>query len=81
MSCVLLDESQTTCRMGGESTGYQSRKSAKTSNMIFLCDRGQLLSMGYPRSGNHHDLNKIEDIMGEIIEILSEAEISRKGLF
>lgn len=50
--------------------------------MIFLCDnRGQMLSMGNPRSGNHHDLHEIEDIMGEIIEILSEAEISHKGLF
>ena len=82
MSCVQLDGSQTRCRMGGESTGYQSRKSAKTSNMIFLCDNdGQMLSMGNPRSGNHHDLYEIEDIMGEIIEILSEAEISHKGLF
>lgn len=82
LSCVQLDGSQTRCRMGRESTGYQSRKSAKTSNMIFLCDnRGQMLSMGNPRSGNHHDLHEIEDIMDEIIEILSEAEISHKGLF
>jgi hypothetical protein len=36
MSCVQLDGSQTRCRMGGESTGCQSRKSAKTSNMIFI---------------------------------------------
>lgn len=50
--------------------------------MIFLCDnRGQMLSMGNSRSGNHHDLHEIEDIMVEIIEILSEAEISHKGLF
>ncbi|WP_262486329.1 hypothetical protein [Flavobacterium sp. B17] len=40
--------------------------------MIFLCDnRGQMLSMGNPRSGNHHDLYEIEDIVGEIIEILN----------
>ncbi|MCJ8155646.1 hypothetical protein MKJ01_17960 [Chryseobacterium sp. SSA4.19] len=82
LSCVQLDGSQTWCRMGGESTGHQSRKSAKTSNMIFLCDnRGQMLSMGNPRSGNHHDLYEIEDVIGEIIEILSEAEISHAGLF
>ncbi len=50
--------------------------------MIFLCDnRGQMLSMGNPRSGNHHDLYEIEDVMDEIIEILSEAEISHQGLF
>ncbi|UCA61779.1 hypothetical protein KB553_09670 [Chryseobacterium rhizoplanae] len=37
--------------------------------------------MGNPRSGNHHDLYEIEDVMDEIIDILSEAEISHKGLF
>ncbi|MCQ4142455.1 hypothetical protein [Chryseobacterium sp. EO14] len=52
MSCVQLDGNQIRNRMGGESIGYQSRKSAKTRNMIFLCDnRGQMFSMG-----NHHDL-------------------------
>ncbi|MDN4013427.1 hypothetical protein QX233_13200 [Chryseobacterium gambrini] len=47
MSCVQPDGDQTHCRMGGESTGYQSRKSAKTCDMIFLCDNhGQMLSVG-----------------------------------
>ncbi|MFC7345815.1 hypothetical protein ACFQO9_03655 [Chryseobacterium zhengzhouense] len=37
--------------------------------------------MGNPRSGNHHDLYEIEDVMGDVIGILSDAEISYKGLF
>lgn len=46
--------------------------------MIFLCDnRGQMLSMGSPRSGNHHYLYEIEDVTDEIIDILSEAGIPR----
>ena len=61
MSCVQLDGSHTRCRMGGQSVGYQSRKKSKTTNTIFLCDNlGQILAMGSPKSGNHHDLNDIE---------------------
>lgn len=82
MSCVQLDGSQTRCRMGGESAGYQSRKSAKTSNMIFLCDnRGQMLSMGKPISGEHHDLYNIEDTLEDIFGLLDAADIECKGLF
>ena len=38
MSCVQLDGSHTRCRQKGESTGYQARKKAGTTNSIFLCD-------------------------------------------
>lgn len=82
LSNVQLDGSHTRCRMGGESSGYQGRKSAKTSNMIFLCDnQGQMLSMSNPRSGNHHDLHDIERVMNEIITLLTQADIPQEGLF
>ncbi|CEN39408.1 IS5 family transposase [Capnocytophaga cynodegmi] len=82
MSCVQLDGSHTRCRMGGQSVGYQSRKKSKTTNTIFLCDNlGQILAMGSPKSGNHHDLNDIELILKEILKFLEEAKIEHKGLF
>ncbi|NAW50494.1 hypothetical protein GNY06_03535, partial [Elizabethkingia argentiflava] len=72
----------TPSRMGGEKLGYQGRKKAKTTNSIFLCDhRGQMLAMGSPKSGDHHDLYQIEGSLKEILSLLSEAEIDHKGLF
>ncbi|QQM28627.1 transposase [Elizabethkingia sp. M8] len=82
LSCVQLDGSHTRSRNGGESVGYQGRKSSKTSNCIFLCDnQGQMLSMGEPISGEHHDLYKIEETLEEILSLLSDADIECKGLF
>lgn len=82
MSCVQLDGSHTRCRQKGQSTGYQQRKKAFTTNSIFLGDNlGQILAFGSPQSGNHHDLNEIEIILSEIFELLEEAKIEHKGLF
>lgn len=81
LSSVQLDGSHTRSRTGGESVGYQGRKSSKTSNCIFLCDnQGQMLSLGNPISGEHHDLYNIKDTLEEIISLLNEADIECKGL-
>jgi len=77
MSCVQLDGSHTRCRQKGESTGYQARKKAVTTNSIFLCDnKGQMIAMGSPKAGNH-----IEEVLKEILALLEEAGIEHKGLF
>lgn len=82
LSSVQLDGSHTKSRMGGESVGYQGRKKSKTTNTIFLCDnQGQMLSMGSPKSGEHHDLYEIEHVLQDILSLLSHAEIEHKGLF
>ncbi|CAA7193727.1 hypothetical protein CHRY9293_00139 [Chryseobacterium potabilaquae] len=82
LSSVQLDGSHTRSRTGGESVGYEGRKSSKTSNCIFLCDnQGQMLSLGNPISGEHHDLYNIKDTLEEIISLLNEADIECKGLF
>ncbi|WP_317127496.1 transposase, partial [Chryseobacterium piscium] len=82
LSSVQLDGSHTRSKTGGESVGYQGRKSSKTSNCIFLCDnQGQMLSMGKPISGEHHDLYNIEDTLEEIFGLLDAADIECKGLF
>ncbi|WP_235130105.1 transposase [Chryseobacterium indicum] len=82
LSCVQMDGSHTRSKTGDESVGYQGRKSSKTSNCIFLCDnQGQMLSMGEPVSGEHHDLYQIEETLEEIFVLLDEADIECKGLF
>ena len=54
MSCVQLDGSHTRCRQKGESTGYQARKKAVTTNSIFLCDnKGQMIAMGVSHTGDY----------------------------
>ncbi|WP_160213987.1 transposase [Phaeodactylibacter xiamenensis] len=81
MSTVALDGSQTRARMGGEAVGYQSRKSAKTTNMLFLTDsNGIPLAMSKPVSGNHHDLYEINKAFKNICEILEQADIDPRGL-
>ncbi|UTX48882.1 hypothetical protein [Chryseobacterium sp. MA9] len=73
--------SHTHSRTGGESVGYQGRKS-RTSNCIFLCDnQGQMLSMGEPVSGEHYDLYNIKETFEDILDLLDEADIECKGLF
>ncbi|WP_404986156.1 transposase [Chryseobacterium sp. M5] len=53
LSSVQSDGSHTRSRAGGESVGYQRRKSSDTNNCIFLCDnQGQVLSMGNPINGD-----------------------------
>ncbi|MEF9478831.1 hypothetical protein OWR28_14915 [Chryseobacterium sp. 1B4] len=58
---------------GGESVGYQGRKSSNTTNCIFLCDnRGQMPSTGSSISGEHHDLYNIEETLEDILLIVSK---------
>lgn len=77
-----MDGSHTRGKTDGESVGYQGRKSSKTSNCIFLCDnQGQMLSMGKPVSGEHHDLYQIEGTIEKIFVLLNDADIEYKGLF
>ena len=83
MSCVQLDGSHTRCRQKGASAGYQARKKAVTTNSIFfVCDnKGQMITMGSPKAGNHNDLYEIEEVLKEILAFLEEAGIEHKGLF
>lgn len=55
LSSIQLDGSHTWAKRGGEKVCYQGRKSAKTSNSLFLCDNnGQMLSVSSPQSGEHN---------------------------
>lgn len=82
MSSVELDGSHTLVKRGGQQVGYQGRKKAKTTNMLFLTDRqGMPLACSDPMSGQHHDLFAIEENMRKMIDILHGAGLLTDGLF
>lgn len=82
MSSVQLDGSHTIAIRGGEAVGYQNRKKAKTTNMLFLTDKqGIPLACSLPVSGNHHDLFDIKKMVFKITQTLEAANIAIDGLF
>jgi transposase len=82
LSSIQLDGSHTVAKRGGSEVGYQGRKSAKTSNSLFLCDNtGQMLTVSSPQSGEHNDLFNITELFEELTGVLIEAGIEIRGLF
>lgn len=82
LSSMQLDGSHTLAKNGGENIGYQGRKAAKTTNALFLSDsKGLPLSIATPQSGNHHDVNCIEELFDELCAVLMQAGIDLKGVF
>ncbi len=82
LSSVQLDASHTPAKNGGAAIGYQGRKAARTTNLLFLADRtGQPLACASPQAGNHHDLFDIETSFGELCSLVEGAHISLEGLF
>jgi transposase len=82
LSTTQFDGTHTPSKRGGESVGYQNRKSCKTSNSLILCDNnGVPLVVGKPQCGNHNDLYNINKIFDEMITFLEGATISMEGVF
>lgn len=82
MSSISLDGSHTVARQGGEKVGYQPRKRAKTTNLLFLTDcQGIPLACSSPMAGNHHDCYQILNSMNQMDNILKEAHIDLEGIF
>ena len=82
LSNIQLDGSHTLAKNGGAAIGYQGRKAARTTNLLFLADsRGQPLACASPQAGNHHDLFDIATSFGELCGLLEEARILLEGLF
>lgn len=82
LSCMQLDGSHTPAKNGGQAIGYQARKSANTTNSLFLSDnQGVILAMSSPQEGNHHDLFDIQSLFDELCQALTAAGIMLKGLF
>ncbi|MDJ1469467.1 transposase family protein [Xanthocytophaga flava] len=62
--------------------GYQGRKAAKTTNILFVSDsQGVMLAMSTPQEGQHHDLFQIQLLFEQICFLLKQASINLEGLF
>ena len=82
MSSVDLDGSHTTALRGGGEVGYQGRKKRKTTNALYLTDRqGIPLAMSSPKSGDHHDVHDIENVIEAMFKDLEQSNIRVDGLF
>lgn len=82
LSSMQLDGSHTPAKKQGEGIGYQGRKSARTTNALFLSDNsGQPLVVGPPQEGNHNDLYKIEALFEQMCALLEQAGIDLRGVF
>ena len=82
LSSMQLDGSHTRTHNGGAAIGYQGRKAARTTNLLFLADnQGQPLACATPQAGNHHDLFDIEALFDELCDLVQEAQIRLDGLF
>ena len=82
MSSVDLDGSHTTALRGGEHVGYQGRKKRKTTNALYLTDRqGLPIVMSSPKSGEHHDVHDIDDVMKAMFDDMKKANVRVDGLF
>lgn len=82
LSSLQLDGSHTLVKRGGQAVGYQQRKRAKTTNMLFLADtQGLPLACSQPQAGEHNDLFNIQPLFNDLCTSLQEAGIRLTGLF
>lgn len=82
LSSIQLDGSHTPAKNGGEAVGYQGRKSAKTTNSLFLADNSGIpLAIASPQEGQHHDLFEIQTLFAELCDLLRASGVELKGLF
>jgi transposase len=62
--------------------GYQGRKKAKTSNLLFLTDnRGLPLACSDVIAGQHNDAYELKYYMAQILSQLRRANLNHNGLF
>jgi len=82
LSSMQLDGSHTPVKRGGTQVGYQGRKKAKTSNLLFLTDNaGTPLACSDVIAGHHNDAYELNKHMNRMIEQLQESNISIDGVF
>ena len=71
LSSRQLDGSHTRTHNGGAAIGYQDRKAARTTNLLFLADnQEQPLACATPQAGNHHDLFGIKALFDELCDLV-----------
>lgn len=82
MSSVQLDGSHTPVKRGGSRVGYQGRKKAKTSNLLFITDsRGLPLTCSETIAGNHNDSFELSTYLNQMAKQLTQSNLSLDGIF
>jgi transposase len=82
LSSVQLDGSLTIAKRGGIAVGYQGRRKAEATNMLYLVDNsGMPVSCSAAISGEHHDLYQIRTFFQQLCTVLQQAGIELEGLF
>lgn len=82
LSSMQLDGSHTLAKNGGACVGYQKRKKAVTTNMLFLADnQGLMLACSEPISGEHNDLYQFNECFKSLCLLLQQAGITLEGVF
>ncbi len=82
LSSLPVDGSHTLVKRGGQAVGYQKRKRAKTTNMLFLVDaQGLPLACSQPQAGEPNDLFQIQGRFQALCVGLQQANIRLRGLF
>lgn len=82
LSCIQLEGSHTPAKNGRQALGYQGRKKAHTTNMLFVADnQGTLFACSQPQSGEHNDLFAIQPLFGSLCPMLQAAGLRVDGLF
>lgn len=82
LSSIQLDGSQSLAKRGGESVGYQFRRKAVTSNMLFLCDNNGIpLSCSKVIASNHHDMYDVENQIDTLLDDIKKSNIRTDYLF
>ncbi|SDZ02497.1 hypothetical protein [Hymenobacter psychrophilus] len=76
LSSIQLDGSHTPAKNGGVAIGYQGRKSARTTNALFLAD-----NQGMPLAGNQQDTFDLERVFAELFALPEAANLRLDGLF
>ena len=77
-----LDGSHTRTHGGGAAIGYQGRKAARPTDLLFPADnQGRPLARAGPRAGHRHDLFNTEALFDELCGLVQEAQIRLDGFF
>jgi transposase len=82
LSSIQLDGSHTIAKGGGQAVDFQTRKKAKTTNMLYIADnQGILIAVSPPIEGNHNDLYAIKEMLQQLWTMIQSAGICLDGCF
>ena len=82
VSSLQSEGSHTLAKNGGQHSGYQGRKKARTTKGLFLCDKeGLRLAVATPQSGQHHEAGNRQERFDERCAVWTQAGLDLEGIF